>query len=156
MKFDEDEYYEDDFIFAENSFLKIFEFDFVKGEAATALLEPNQLIITESISKKYFGDANPIGKIINFNRFRDMEVIGVISELPHNTHLKFNMIGSLETLKTFFNPATFDTQWVWVAAWLYFTVDDPNDVNRIRGQLDDFVARHYPQSLVDKGVQLKI
>lgn len=156
MKHNEDEFYEDDFIYAENSFLKIFELEFVKGDPSTALLEPNQLLVSESIAKKYFGDEDPIGKRINLNRFRDLEVIGVIKELPHNTHLKFNMIGSLETLKTFFGPNTFDSQWVWVAAWLYFTVEDPNDAARIGGQLDDFVARHYPQSLVDKGVKLKV
>ena len=157
IKYEENEYYEDDFVFAEHSFLDIYRFDFVKGDPSKALIGPNELVITESIAKKYFGEADPIGKRLNLNNFSDLEVIGVIRDLPHNTHLSFNMLASFETFKAFFNnPAFFDTQWVWVAACMYFTIDDPNDVTRIQSQLPDYVKRHYPQALSDKGVALHI
>lgn len=157
IKFGDNEYYEDDFVFAEHSFLEIYSFDFIKGEPSKALIGPNELVITESIAKKYFGNEDPIGKRLNLNGFSDLEVIGVIKDLPHNTHLSFNMLASFETFKAFFNnPSFFDTQWVWVAAWMYFTVDDPNDVTRIRAQLPDFVKRHYPEVLSEKGVALQI
>ncbi|MCG8306594.1 MAG: ABC transporter permease [Cytophagales bacterium] len=157
IRYEEDEYYEDDFIFAEHSFLEIFNFNFMKGNPAKALLGPNELIITESVAKKYFGTDDPIGKRLNLNSLRDLEVVGVIEELPHNTHLHFNMLCSFETFKSFFNnPAFFDTQWVWVAAWMYFTVENPDDVARIRSQLPQFVKNHYPASLSDKGVALHI
>ncbi len=158
LSLDGNEFYEDDFVFAEHSFLKIYDFNFIKGDSSTALLEPNELVITESVAKKYFGDADPIGKILNLNSFRDLEVIGVIEDLPHNTHLQFDMLASFETFRTFFanNPDFFDTQWISPQAWMYFTVEDPIDVERIREQLPAFVKAHYPTVLAEKGVALGI
>jgi len=152
-----EEYYEDDFIFAEHNLLKVYDFDFIKGDPGSALKEPNELVISTSIAKKYFGDEDPMGQTLRLNRNRDLKIVGVINDLPHNTHLKFNMIASFETFKSFFpNQAFFETQWVWVAAWLYFTVDDPKDVQRIQRELPKFTASHYPAALVEKGVALKI
>lgn len=158
LSFEGNEFYEDDFVFAEHNFLKIYGFNFIKGDPSTALLEPNELVITESVAKKYFGDADPIGKMLNLNSFRDLEVIGVIEDLPHNTHLQFDMLASFETFRTFFanNPDFFDTQWISPQAWMYFTVEDPIDVERIREQLPDFVKAHYPTVLAEKGVALGI
>ena len=157
ITYNDNEFYEDDFVFMDHDFLEIYDFEFIYGDASKALIGPNELVITQSIAKKYFGNDDPIGKTLNLNQFRDLEVIGVIKDLPQNTHLSFNMLGSLETFKTFVNnPALFETQWVWVAAWMYFTVEDPNDLERIRGQLPDFVKRHYPESLSENGVALHI
>ena len=55
IKYEEDEYYEDDFVFAERSLLEIYDFKFIKGDPSKALKGPNELIITKSIAKKYFG-----------------------------------------------------------------------------------------------------
>ena len=158
LNYEGNEFYEDEFVFAEHSFLKIYDFNFIKGDPTTALMAPNELIITKSVAKKYFGDADPIGKRLNLNRFRDLEVIGVIEDLPHNTHLQFDMLASFETFRTFFanNPDFFDTQWISPQAWMYFTVEDPKDVKRIREQLPTFVKAHYPEVLVEKGVALGI
>lgn len=158
IKYGEYEYYEDDFVYVEHSFLEIYDFNFIKGDPTKALLGPNELVITESVAKKYFGNDDPIGKMLNLNSFRDLEVIGVIEDLPHNTHLEFDILASFETFKSFFanNPDFFETQWVWVAAWMYFTVENPEEVERIREQLPDFVQRHYPEILAEKGVALRI
>ena len=155
IKYEEDEYYEDDFIFADHDFLEIYNLTFLQGDQIKALLGPNELILTASTAKKYFGNDDPIGRRLNLNNFRDLEVIAVIEDLPYNTHLHFDMIASFETFKSFFNnPSFFDTQWVWVAAWMYFTVEDEAAAERIRAELPGFVKRHYPEALADKGVVL--
>ena len=157
LKRDDEEYFEDDFIFAEHSFLEIYGFKFIKGDPGKALLGPNELLLTESAAKKYFGDDDPLGKRLNLNNFRDLEVVGVIEDLPDNTHLDFSMIGSFETFKTFFNNQQFfDTQWVWVAAWMYFTVESEQDATRISEGLPAFVEAHFPESLSDAGVVLRM
>jgi putative ABC transport system permease protein len=158
IKYGEDETYEDDFIFAENSFLEIYDFRFIKGDPATALRGTNELIMTRSAAKRYFGEEDPIGKRLTLvGGNRDLEVIGLIEDLPGNTHLKFDMIASFETFRSFFNnPQFFDTQWVWVAAWMYFIVDDPGEVENIRAGLPEFVKNHFPEALAEKGVRLNI
>jgi len=70
LKLNDLEYFEDNFIFAEHSFLDIYEFKFLKGDRKKALNGPNELIVTVSTAKKYFGDEDPIGKRLNLNNFR--------------------------------------------------------------------------------------
>lgn len=158
IKLKDDEYYEDKFMFAENSFLEIFELNFIKGDPTTALKGANELLLTASTAKKYFGEEDPIGKTLNLNNFRDLEVVAVVEDLPSNTHLEFDMIGSFETFKTFFtnNPTFFDTQWTWVAGWLYFTVENEQEAQKIDAALPEFVKNHYPELLVDKGIVLHL
>ena len=157
FKFEDKDFFEDDFIFAENSFLEIYDFNFLQGDPNSALTNANEVLITESLAKKYFGDEDPMGKTLNLNDFRNLEIVAVIEDLPENTHLQFNIIGSFDTYRSFFNnQATFDEQWVWVAAWTYFTVENEAEIAKIREQLPQFTKNHYPESLADKGVALYI
>ena len=157
IKLEEEEYIEDDFIFAEPSFLEMYKFKFIKGETKGALTGPNQVILTASKAKQYFGDQDPIGKRLDLNGFRDLEVIGVIEDLPLNTHLQFSMICSFETFKSFFNnPQFFETQWVWVAAWMYFTVPNDDVAKKIEAGLPAYVKNHYPENLSANGVVLHL
>jgi putative ABC transport system permease protein len=81
----------------------------------------------------------------------------VRQDLPNNTHLNFELITSFETFKTFFNnQAFFETQWTWVAAWMYFEVENQNDADKIRNGLPAFVKSHYPANLTDAGIALKV
>ena len=158
LKLDDEEYFEDDFIFADHDFLEIYKLNFKSGDPAKALLGPNELLLTESAAKKYFGNEDPIGKRLNLSDFVDLEVIGVIDDLPRNTHLQFDMIASFETFKSFFanNPTFFETQWTWVAAWMYFTVDNERDAEKINKALPNFVKAHFPENLRDSGVKLRM
>ena len=157
IKYGDEEYFEDDFIFAEHSFFEIYDFKFIKGDPESALTKANELLITESTAKKYFGEENPIGKTLNLSNFRDLEVVAVIEDVPAGTHLQFDMVASFDTYRSFFdNPAFFDNAWVWVAAWMYFTVEDEAAIAKINNQLPAFVENHYPEALAEKGVALYI
>jgi putative ABC transport system permease protein len=156
IELEDNEYYEDDFVFAEQNLLEIYRFEFLRGTVENAL-GPNRIVLTESAATKYFGEQDPIGKRLRLNDFVDLEVTGVIPDLPDNTHLQFDMLASFDTFKTFFNdPTFFETQWVWVAAWMYFTVDHQEDVEKIRAGLPAFIKKHYPSNLTDNGVALNI
>lgn len=157
LKLEDEEYIEDDFIFAEHEFLEIYDFNFIEGDPAEALKGPNQLILTKSSAKKYFGDVSALGKSISFNgpNAPTMEIVGIVEDLPSNTHLQFDIICSFETFKGFFgqNQQFFDTQWVWVAAWLYMVIPD-NEVEKISAALDGYIKRHFPETLTETGVKL--
>ena len=157
IKVEDDEYYEDGFVFAEQNLLEIYDVGFLKGDAAQALRGPNKVALTEGVASKYFGSEDPIGKRVRLNDFVDLEVTAVIKELPDNTHLNFDMIASFDTFKSFFNDQTFfETQWVWVAGWLYFTVENDQDAAKIQAGLPGFVKKHYPENLSDNGVVLHV
>jgi putative ABC transport system permease protein len=156
IEHEEDDYYEDDLLFVESDFLNIYRFDFIEKDPESDFNEPFELILTKSTAQKYFGNEPAVGKVINAAAGFPLKVVGVIEDLPHNTHLDFSMLCTFKTFENNANPSLFESQWVWVAAWLYFTVDDPEDAEHIRSQLPEFVSSHYPKTLTDKGVSLHI
>jgi putative ABC transport system permease protein len=83
---------------ADESFFKIFSFKFLEGNAATSLSRVESVVITESIAKKYFGNEDPMGKVLKINSKRNMLVTGVIEDVPAYSQLKFDMMGTYAML----------------------------------------------------------
>ncbi|MEL7121635.1 MAG: ABC transporter permease [Bacteroidota bacterium] len=81
---------------ADSSFLNIFTFPLIQGDPKTALSKVNAMILTESAAKKYFGDANPIGKTltirVSWGRERLYEVTGVMEDIPQPSRFKFEYL----------------------------------------------------------------
>ena len=86
------EYYENNFFFADSTVFDIFTYNFILGDPKSALTEPRTVVLTGKIAKKYFGDENPMGKILISGSGRSYKVTGVIENLPGNTHLKFDAL----------------------------------------------------------------
>ena len=76
-------------------FFSMFSFPFIKGTAGNALKAQNSVVISEDIAEKYFGNDNPMGKILNLNNQRDLTVTGVI-HIPSNSHLQPDFIIPLQ------------------------------------------------------------
>ncbi|MCK4853530.1 MAG: ABC transporter permease, partial [Bacteroidales bacterium] len=89
----EHKYYEEGIVCVDSSFFDLFSYKFLAGDPATAPLGRNFIILTKSISDKFFADENPIGKTLNLNNnlWTGM-VTGVIENHPTNTHLKFDIL----------------------------------------------------------------
>lgn len=83
---------------ADESFFNIFSFKFLKGDPKTALNRIESVVITQKIAQKYFGNANPIGKVLKINTTRNMLVTGVIEEVPEYSQIKFDLMGTYAML----------------------------------------------------------
>ncbi len=94
---------EPNLFFADSAFLDFFSFQLVQGNIATALKDPNTMVLTQSAVKRYFGDDNPIGEILELKGSmynHTFVVTGVMKDPPQNTHLKsISVIGSLASTK---------------------------------------------------------
>jgi len=97
LTFKNKQFYEDNLYYTDSSIFKVFKHKFIKGTPDKALTEPNTIVLTESLAKKYFGDDDPIGKVINLSNILDCKVTAVIEDVPENSHLKFNGLISLES-----------------------------------------------------------
>lgn len=84
--------------FADPSFLSIFNFKLEKGNPSTALNEPDAIILTQETAKRFFGNNDPMGKIITFKGNRDYTVKGVFETFPGKTHFEFEAIASTAAL----------------------------------------------------------
>ncbi|MEQ9424665.1 MAG: FtsX-like permease family protein [Cyclobacteriaceae bacterium] len=80
------------------SFLKIFTFPLVTGDVNSCLTEPNTVVISETAARKYFGEDDPIGKMISLDGEHSLGVTGVAKDVPNNSHIKFDFLISFETL----------------------------------------------------------
>lgn len=77
--------------FAEPDFFKIFSFSFIDGDRNSALNNPNNVVLTENTAHKYFGDENPLGKVLRFKKIGNLTVTGVLAN-PGKSHLMLNFI----------------------------------------------------------------
>ena len=86
---------------ADTNFLEIFNYPVIKGDASDPLKNPNSIVLTRSLAEKIFGDEDPIGEqLMVYGSFRNsFDVTAVIEDVPQNTHYKFTMIISFESIK---------------------------------------------------------
>lgn len=93
------QFYEDKFYFADEAFLDIFTFPLENGNAANALSQPFQVILTRAAARKYFGQENPLGKSLILEDTLQFTVSGVFANIPTQSHLDFDFIASFESLE---------------------------------------------------------
>ena len=84
--------------FVDNEFFKVFSFKMISGDPETALKEPNTVVLSESIARKYFGDVDPIGKILVTDDSLNLSVTGILEDYPKNSSVTYNMLISHSTL----------------------------------------------------------
>lgn len=102
---------EQGFAFAEASVFEIFTIPFVSGDPATALIEPNTVVLSESVVRKYFGNANPLGKTFTYKEYGATEnftVTGVIKDVPRNSHFRFDFLASFANLEKIYGKKNMD------------------------------------------------
>ena len=92
----EEGYYEEGLFFGDSSVFEIFTHNFIHGDSLTCLVQPRSIVLTESLSRKYFGEVNPVGKKLSTIR-KEYTVTGVIEDLPDNSHLIFDGLISYST-----------------------------------------------------------
>lgn len=129
--FNESKYY-----VAEDNFFKVFSFPFLKGDSKTALKEANSIVITASTAKRYFGDADPIGQLIEAKSPTGAHtlftVTGVLADIPTKSHLQFDMLGSLSSIAEFKDDRW---TWIWTIFGTYGMVKEGTDVAALTKKL---------------------
>ncbi|MCJ7446532.1 MAG: ABC transporter permease [Bacteroidales bacterium] len=84
--------------FATPSFFNLFDFKLKNSLASKPLDEPYSIVLTEEVANKFFGDNDPIGKIIIFERYGNLTVTGVIPDMEQKSHIQFEALISAATL----------------------------------------------------------
>ncbi|MFC2125541.1 ABC transporter permease [Bacteroidota bacterium] len=93
-------YYEDYGYFVENSFFDIFTVEFIEGDRQNSLSEPNSIVLTETLAKKYFPDESPIGKIITSRNKYPYKVTAVIKDFPDTNFERIEYLVNIRTIET--------------------------------------------------------
>ncbi len=95
---DEQQYKEPNIYYTTPSFLKIFTFPFVKGNQTDYLTKPFTCLISEKMAEKYFGNEDPIGKLLDFVYEKPVQIEGIIKNVPANSYFNFDILVSYSTI----------------------------------------------------------
>lgn len=89
-----------DITWADSNVFQLFDFPLVDGNPETALLDPYTVVISKQAATRYFGKTDVVGEVLRFpdNNY-ELKVTGVLEDIPANSHLKFDLLGSYETLR---------------------------------------------------------
>jgi putative ABC transport system permease protein len=105
---------------ASESFFKIFSYPLLAGNATTVLAEPNTVVLSESVARRLFGSANPMGKTIKLNQEKAVKVAGVYQDMPANSHLHADLlIPHLTFIQEVGKDNNPDNAWLWDGALSY-------------------------------------
>ncbi|MGD8536115.1 MAG: ABC transporter permease [Candidatus Aminicenantes bacterium] len=139
VRYDDITFYEQRFFFADPSFFSMFSYDFAAGNQKTALDKPNSVVVTKEAARRYFGDEDPIGKILHWNNSKDLEVTGIIEKVPYNSHLQFDFIASLQL---------YDSErlssW-WREADGYVQLQEGASVEDLNRKIAGIIQRYHPE-----------
>src|SRR5688572_13509720 len=122
---------------ADSNFFKVFNYPLIQGDEATAFNLANTLVMTKSTAKKYFGDKDPVGKLVQLGGLNGeggttYEVTGVLDDTPDNSTMDFEVLLSMKSF-----PAVEQRYWSWVWTQLEtFVVLKPNtNIDQVREKL---------------------
>ena len=139
---DDQAFYESNFRLTDPDLFRIFDFEWQAGDPATALAEPFTVVLTESMAVKYFGDEDPMGQTLTVENQMPVKVTGVVADLPENTHLKFEFLASLETMRTAFGDGFFEN-WGSNNFHSYFLLREGHSIEELESQFVAFMNKHY-------------
>ena len=141
-KGDESIFLEGNYYIAEPSFLRMFSFPFIQGDARHALDDANSIIISETLAKKYFGSVGPLGKTLAADGGRvNFEVTGVFKDIPDNSHISFDFLVSRYFVVDA-SPGDVAGAWIWPEFFTYVRLAPGTNVDALETKLEDFYYRH--------------
>jgi len=136
----EKRYRETAIVYVDPSFFKVFDFKLKIGDARDLLVRPNTVVITERVAKQFFGNENPVGKMLTFSSgssFQDYEVTGVMDDFPKNSHIRYNFLISYETL-----PNWQRNYWYWHEAYTYLLLSPGKDAKEVEAAFPAMAGKY--------------
>lgn len=155
---------EERFFFADPEVFRVFSWEKIDGDLDKALTFPDGLVITQSTATRYFGNSDPLGKsleVILGDQKIQLQVRGVVEDVPDNSHFKFDMLANMKPVEEFyggldqmmqnFGSNSFST---------YLLLAVGQDHKELESQLPAFIDRHMSPNgegiPASRGTQLKL
>lgn len=127
------------------SLFDIFSLPFVYGNKGEEN-NPNQIVLTETSAQKYFGNANPVGKLVRMDNRFDMTVVGVIKDIPHNSTINFDAVIPLKNLEVLWGNPNALTTWYNNAFTTFGLLKNPEGFDKIATSITRRIQKELPES----------
>jgi len=147
VRYEDKHFYEDRFFYADSNFIEFFGYRVLSGNPKSLLSAPNSIVMTASASQRYFGSEDPVGRAIRIeNNFGNdtavYTVTGIIEDLPSNSHLKIDMVASMNT-----NPYLRTNNWLGGGFFTYIRLDRMADPGQLNSKIDKSIAGYIAPDL---------
>ncbi|MCX6834056.1 MAG: ABC transporter permease, partial [candidate division Zixibacteria bacterium] len=129
---------EERIFYAEPDVFNVLKFEFTEGDPLTGLAQPGNAFLSQTTARKYFGDENPVGQTISFDRRVDYKVAGVFRDIPANSHLKFDILLPWENLAAAAGP-DYTEAWGHTGSYTYLRTAPGVDPLAFEGKLQELV-----------------
>ncbi|MDR8393446.1 ABC transporter permease [Aliifodinibius sp. S!AR15-10] len=139
----------------DSSFFKLFDFPVLNGSLQSFFSSTQTILLTKKMAQKYFGEGDPVGKVINIDRRQDFVVAAVVENPPANSHLNFNFLLPMANLHAHRDFSNWGNNWMYTYILLGETVNPNSFEQKIGGLLSDNIGspewqpRLYLQPLTD-------
>ncbi len=124
--------------FVDPNFFDVFTLPFIQGDAKTALLLPNSIVITKEQAEKYFGKEDPINKLLEFKDAKEpYKVTGVIEKVPANSHFHFDLFASMEGL-----AHSKEEKWLESNYFTYLVLEKGTDIKTFEAKMPAIIKKY--------------
>ncbi len=128
---------EEKFLHADSTVFSVFTIPLTKGNPERALTEPFSVIISEKMAEKYFGDDDPMGKVLNTDGRVDYKITGVFKNVPPQSHMHYDFLASFNS-----REESRDDEWLSNNNWTYVKLKDANGFESFQSKIQGLVIKY--------------
>ncbi|HMB91595.1 MAG TPA: ABC transporter permease [Rhodothermales bacterium] len=137
---DDERFREQNLMWVDSTVFDVFTFEFIEGDPATALMGPHRVVLTETAAQKYFGTTDIVGQTLGIEfapDVVDLQITGVIKDVPDQSHFHFDLLGSIPTLREQFGPNAnqFLTNYTVTAFYTYLLLSKDTEIAELEAQV---------------------
>jgi putative ABC transport system permease protein len=136
---------EDNLVIADANVFEFFNLDFVSGDPATALARPTDIVLSRRAAERYFGNEDPIGQTLNLMGQADVTVTAIFEDLPDNTHMAFELVGSIAAIPLMMGPGELE-RWGSNNYYTYLRLPEGYDPQDLESRFTDFLVKHWNEN----------
>ena len=133
---------EENMVIADPNVFEFFNLTFVRGDATTALAKPTDIVLTRRAADRYFGSEDPIGQTLNLMDQVDVTVTAIIEDLPDNTHMSLELIGSMAAVPLIMGPDELE-DWGSNNYYTYLRLPQGYNPYDLESRFEDFLIKHW-------------
>ncbi|HEU4902399.1 MAG TPA: ABC transporter permease, partial [Flavisolibacter sp.] len=134
VRYENEMFDEKAFLYADSAFFSLFSFPLLKGDPKTVLAGPDNVVITKSAAKKYFGNEDPMGKTVNVGGTKDFLITGVAEDAPAASQIRFDFVGTFTSLN-----AAKEEKWNEANYLTYLLLQDEKSVPVLQKKIDAYI-----------------
>jgi putative ABC transport system permease protein len=161
IAYGEKKYPEKALYFVDPTFFEVFDVEMVVGDPETVLDAPYSIVITEEMAEKYFGEEDPIGKIIIGDNWMNFNITGIMRKHPSSTHMDYDFLANFETLHRAIDPINkqpyygdLSRNWQNFRIYTYLLLDANADPEAVENKMSILLEERLGRMLRTAGVEL--